>query len=122
MGEEVNQGAVLAFGGDGQDTLNVSGVGGLLKGDVLEEGADRGETEITGTSAIVSVFFTMIEESADERGVEIVQRELGREFVELLLGEPEKQPEGVAVRGDGVRAGLSLTDEAVGEKGLQQGG
>jgi hypothetical protein len=121
MGEEVNQGAVMAFGGDGQDTLNVSGVAGLLKGDVLEEGADPGKTEITGTSAIVSVFFTMIEESADERRVEIVQRELGREFVELPLGEPEKQPEGVAVRGDGVRTGLSLTDEAVGEKGLQQG-
>ena len=34
----------------------------------------------------------------------------------------EQQPEGVAVGGDGVRAGLPLADQPVGEEGLQGGG
>jgi hypothetical protein len=34
----------------------------------------------------------------------------------------KKQTEGVTVRSDGVGTGLSLTDKAVGEKGLKQGG
>jgi hypothetical protein len=64
----------------------------------------------------------MIQESADERSVEIVQHELRRRFLKLLLGKSEKQPEGIAVRGDGVGTGLALIHKAVSEKGLKQGG
>jgi len=39
--EEINQRAVLAFGGDSQNTLDVSGAAGFLKRSVSEEGADR---------------------------------------------------------------------------------
>jgi len=52
------------------------------------------------------VVLNMIQERADERSVEIVQRELRRRFLKLLLGKSKKQPERIAVRGDGVGAGV----------------
>jgi len=42
--------------------------------------------------------------------------------VELLLCKCEKQPERIAVRGDGVGTDLSLIYKAVSKKGLKQGG
>jgi hypothetical protein len=40
----------------------------------------------------------------------------------MLLGKSEKQPERIAVRGDGVGTGLALIHKAVSKKGLKQGG
>jgi hypothetical protein len=112
----------LAGGGHGQDTPNVIGAAGFLKRGVLEEGTDRSQAKVAGAGAIVAVALNMIQESADKRGVEIVQHKLRRRFLKLPLGKSEKQPEGIAVRGDGVGAGLALIHKAISEKGLKQGG
>jgi hypothetical protein len=100
----------------------VSGATRFLKRGVLEEGADRGQAKVAGADGIVAVVLNVIQERADERRVEIVQRELRRRFFELLLGKTEKQPERIAVRDDGVGTGLALIHKAISEKGLKQSG
>jgi len=42
----------------------------------------------------------MVQERADERRVEVIDVELKWLFAGLVVGEREKQPEGVAVGGD----------------------
>lgn len=73
IAEEINQGTVVSFGGHGQDTLNVSRAAGLLKRDVVKEGADRGQAKVAGAGTVAAVALNMIQESADERGAEIIQ-------------------------------------------------
>ena len=92
-----------------------------MKGGVLEKGADGGQTKVACAGTVVAAVLDMIQESADERSVEIVQSEFGRRLVEMFLGKCEKQAERIAVGGDGVRAGLTLAHEALGKKGLKQG-
>jgi hypothetical protein len=88
----------------------------------LEEGSNCGQPKVAGAGTVVAVVLDMIQESTDKRSVEIVQHKLWRRFLELLLGKSEKQPECIAVRGDGVGAGLALIYQAIGEKGLKQSG
>ena len=64
-------------------------------------------------------------EGADQRRVQIGELELGGRFSRSLLGEDEKQLEGVAICGDSVRAGLALADQPLGDiclKGRCKGG
>jgi hypothetical protein len=60
---------------------------GLLKGDVLEERADGGQAKVATAGAIVSMFLQLIEKGSDERGIEILQRELAGQFFQLRLCE-----------------------------------
>jgi hypothetical protein len=62
----------------------------------------------------------MVEERPDQRGVEIAERQLMRRPAGLALHEAKQHAEGVPVGGDRVGAGLALTDQPLGEKGLQQ--
>jgi hypothetical protein len=59
------------------------------------------------------------EEAGDERGVEVGDVELAGLLADTGDGEAEQQPPGVAVGGNGVRAGAALADEPLGEVGLQ---
>src|SRR5437762_2133901 len=61
----------------------------------------------------------MVEEGADERGVQIVDVELIGLLGGLVVREGEQQPEGVAVRGDRLGACVALGDQPLGEKCLQ---
>ena len=64
--------------------------------------------------------FQVGEERADQRRVQIVDVQLERLFAGLLVGEAQQQPERVAVGGDGVRAGVTLGDQTLGEERLQR--
>ena len=66
-----------------------------------------------------SLDLEVIEESADQWRVQVGDIELGRRFPGLALGEDQQQLEGVAISGDGVRAGLALTDQPISEVGLE---
>jgi len=100
----------------------MSGAARFLKCRVLEEGSDRGQAKIAGADGVVAVILDVIQERTDERRIEIVQRELRGRFFEMLLRKSEKQPERIAVRGDGVGTDLALIHKAVSKKGLKQGG
>lgn len=60
----------------------------------------------------------VIEELAEEGRVEVRDHEAGGSTPEARGREAQEQAEGGAVRRDGVRAGLPLADQTVGEEAL----
>lgn len=72
--------------------------------------------------AVAALVLELIEERGDEVGVEVADVELAGRLAGLGCGEGEQELEGVAVGGDGVRAGLQLPGQPLGEEGLQGGG
>jgi len=52
----------------------------------------------------------MVEEGADDRGIEVIDVQLRWLLVLLRRREDQQQPQGVAIGGPRVRAGLTLTD------------
>ncbi len=113
---------IKALGGDGQHALDDRGVFGVTQRGVAEQRVDRCQPGVAGADAVASPGLQVLQEGADQRGVEIGDLEAGGRLAGLLRGEGEQQLEGVAVGGDGVRAGLALADQPVGHVGLQGGG
>ncbi len=68
FGEVGDERLVVAFGGDGEDTLDRCGMFGVPERGVVEQGADRGETVVPGSDTVGPVGFEMFEERGDERG------------------------------------------------------
>jgi hypothetical protein len=83
---------------------------------------DRGQPGVAGGHAVAPAGLQVLQERADHRCVQVVEGELGGLASGLLQGEPQQQPDGVAVGGDGVVAGLTLADQPVGEEPLENGG
>jgi hypothetical protein len=82
-------------------------IGGLLESGEAEKGADRGEAQVARPDPDRSARLEIVEEGADERGVEIGQIEPRGRLAQSRLREGEQQPERIAVGGDGVRAGVA---------------
>jgi hypothetical protein len=82
---------------------------------------DRREAVVAGAHPVAALGFQVGQERRDQRGVQVGEVQLGRRGVGVAGGEAQQQPEGVAVAGDGVRAGLTLAHEPLGEKRLQGG-
>ena len=120
--EVFDQSPLVALAGDGEDAAALVGVGRLLERDVVEEGMDRRQACVPAPGAVTAFLLEVIEEVADEGCVQILEGQLRRGLPQSLCGEPQEQAKGVAVSGDGVRAGPALPQEAVGEEGLDQTG
>jgi hypothetical protein len=73
-------------------------------------------------AAVAPLLFEVLQELSDERGVQVGEAELVGGLAGVVAGEGEQEPEGVAVGGDGVRAGLLLPCQPVGEEPLQDVG
>jgi len=73
---------------------------GVAQGGVPREGVDRREPGVPGAGAVAAVLLEMVEERADQLGVEIVDVQLAGLLAGSLGGEREQQPERVAVGGD----------------------
>ena len=94
---------------------------GVAQRGVGEQRADRGQAQVAGPGAVVPLALEVVQERRDRDGVQVVPVELGGHLPGPLVHEGEQQPQGVAVGGDGLRAGLTLLDEPVGEERLQRG-
>ena len=93
-----------------------------VRGDIAEEGPDRGQAGVAGPRVVAAFAFEMAEEPADELCVDVRDPEFRGLFPRLPLGEADQQAEGVVVAGDGVRARPALLDGALGkEHGLEPG-
>ena len=68
------------------------------------------------------VSLQVFQEGADTGCVEVLEVQLVRPPAAPGAGEDDQHPQGVAVGGDRVRAGLGPADEPVGEERLQGGG
>ena len=62
---------------DGQDLADDGGVLGCLRGRVLEQRVDRGQAGVAGGAAVAPLLFQVVEEPADQGGVEVGEAELG---------------------------------------------
>jgi hypothetical protein len=93
---------------------------GCVQRHISEKGVDGGEADVATAGAIVAFLFEMIEEGAEERSVQIGQRQGRGRFAKLSLRILQQQTEGIPVAGESVGAHLSLSHEAVDEERLQQ--
>ena len=87
---------------------------------VAEEGTDGSQPQVATTGAVVTVFLQLIQELEDHGHGEVGQGELRRRSAQALLDELQEQTEGVAIGGDGMRAGPPLGQQTLGEEALQQ--
>jgi hypothetical protein len=71
VGEESDDCLVAAFGGDRQDPGDVSGVLGVAQRGEGEQGADCGEPGVAGPYAVAPLVLDVVEESGDQRGVQV---------------------------------------------------
>ena len=97
-------------------------LGGMAERSEPEHGVQRGEAGVAGADGVGALGLEVIQEGADELGVEILELQPGRRPAGLLRGEGQEQLEGVPVGGHGVRAGLALADQPQREVGLEGGG
>jgi hypothetical protein len=110
--------AVEPLGRDGQDPLDDRRVLGMAERCVAEQGVDGGQAGVAGADAVSPRGSQVVEERADQRGVQVGDPQPRRGAARLLLGEGQQEPEGVAVGGDRVAAGVALPDQPVGEERL----
>jgi hypothetical protein len=120
-GQEAHVGGIGAFLGDRQDALDEQGVFGALQRGVAEQGVDRGQAGVAGGDAVVPVGLQVVQEPADEAGIDVGQVQRRGWPAEVLLGVAQQQAEGVAVGVDGVLAGPAL-GQPLGEEPLQDRG
>jgi hypothetical protein len=119
LGEVGDEGLVVAFGRDRQHPLDDGGILGVVQGGEAEQGVDRGQAGVAGPHAVAALALEVVQERADQPGVQVGDLQAGGRLAGALGGEAQQQLAGVAVGGDGVGAGLALADEPVGEVGLQ---
>lgn len=86
-GDEV---AFEPLGRDGEDTFDQRGVLGMAKGGIAEQRVDRGEPGVARAHAVAALTLEVVEERADERGVEIGDVELAGLLSRLLRGERQQ--------------------------------
>jgi hypothetical protein len=60
---------------------------GMTQRGISEERADRGEPGVTSAHAIFPSMFEMVEEGADERGIEVADVQL---FLNFLRSDPDQ--------------------------------
>ena len=120
--QEVHLSLVVALARYGEHALDQRTVCRFLEGHEPEEGSDGGQTQVTRLHAGAALYLDIGEERADERRIQIGERQGRWGLPQLHLCEHEKQPERVPVGGDRVGANIALAYEALGEVALDQRG
>src|SRR5690348_8885488 len=106
---------------DRQDLADHGGVLRRLRGRVLEQRVDRGQAGVACGAAVPPLVFQVVKERAHQGRVQVGEAEPAGRLASLVAGKGEQEPECVAVGGDGIRAGLLLPGQPVGEEALQDG-
>src|SRR6266498_3463323 len=120
--KERHDAALESFARDSEDALAEERMRRIREGDVSEEGMERRESCVAAASGIAAVLLEMVEELAEEGGVEIGDREAGGGATETLGREAQKQTESVAIGCHRVWARAPLLEQAGGKEGLQKRG
>jgi hypothetical protein len=71
--EEAHLDAVGSFGRDGKHPLDERGVLGMAQGSEAEQRVHRGEPSVAGADGVAAPVLEMVEEGADEAGVEVFE-------------------------------------------------
>jgi hypothetical protein len=83
---------------------------------------DGSQPGIPGARAVFTSALQVIEEETDKGSIKVFDPELGRHFAKSFLGKVQKQAETIAISRYGMRAGLQLTKQAIGEERLKKRG
>ena len=114
------QPALVAFDRDREHSLDDRGVFGMVQRGVAEQGVDRGQPGVAGARAVAASCSRWSRNAAISGASRSAMSRRGRFLpgpgVRVLSSSLER----VAVAGDGVRAGVALRDEPVGEERLQR--
>src|SRR5690349_4726504 len=121
-GQEMHLALVVSLARYREHALNMSAVGRLLKRGEPEEGADRGQAQVTGPDAGAALLLEILQKRTDERRIQIVESQGRRRLAEPLLSKREQEPERVPVGCDRVRADIALTHEPLGKVALDECG
>jgi hypothetical protein len=116
--QEGNEPSVEALRRNGEHTLDHGGMLGMPKRRAAEQRADRGEPSVTGAHTVFPLVLEVIEEGADERGIKVVDVQLRRLRAAPLGRKDQHQSQGVPIGSERMRAGLTLTYQAVREERL----
>ena len=76
FGQEGHEPSLEAFGRNGEHALDHGGMLRVAKRCIPEQRSDRGEPSVAGAHAIFPLVLKMVEEGADQRGIEIVDVQL----------------------------------------------
>ena len=74
---------------------------------------------VAGAHAVAAFLLEVVQEAADERGVQVAQVQPARLLAGAVVRVAQQQPPGVTVGGDGVDAGVALVDQPLGEERFQ---
>src|ERR1700730_17136741 len=118
--EEGHRPLDVALAGHRQDPLAVEQPGGLAHGDVPEERSDRGQSGIPAARTVAPGGLDVQQEFADQVGIEVFDPELRWNLAPSLAGEPQEEPERVAVTRNRMCARLHVRAQTVGEEALEQ--
>src|SRR5437870_2925789 len=102
--EMSDQPLVMAFARNGMDLPCLCQYGGHAEFDISDEGFDCGESSIASSRAIATLFFDVSEKVENQRGVDLLDTDLGRLDPEPLTGKDEQEPKSVSVGLAGVGA------------------
>jgi hypothetical protein len=119
--EKMHQGPRKALAGNRQDALNLRGVSGCFEGGVSKERVDGREPKIPAPHAQPSMLLYVIEKRRDQWRIDRLESQARRGRVQPLLHKRQQQTEGVAIRTDGMRAGLPLLHQPLRKEPFQQG-
>ena len=90
------------FGGDARTRPIESGVLGVVRADVAEEGVDGSQPGVAGARAVAPAMLEVVQEAPTSAAVEVAEVELGRRLPSRCLGEAEQSRNVSPVGGDGV--------------------
>src|SRR6516162_8890136 len=99
-GEISDQAMVGAFGGNGQDAIHNTQIGGVANGHDSKERSDGAEARIAGTDLVVPVSFEMLQEGQNRRRIQVSEGEGCGSVPGTSLQEAKQQPERITVGKD----------------------
>ena len=69
--QEVYRFGLMAFAGDGQYALSQRAQARFLEGDVMKEGMNGGQTNVTRLGLVAPLFFHVVEEAANKHSIQV---------------------------------------------------
>ena len=93
---------------------------GIAQGHLAVKGADGRETKVAGCDVVAAILFERIEESENNIGVQLLNREVGGFDASFLVHETQQQAEGVAIAGERFETCTLLGHKIIREEDLQK--
>jgi hypothetical protein len=112
----------VPFGRHSEDSLTKQRMGRFFESNVLKEGMNRRQADISGASAVLSAVLEMIEEITNERNVQVLDHEIRGRFTEPFFCKMEEQTEGIAIPRNCIGTRSLLSKQSICKKCLKQGG